>query len=194
MHRHLSTLVVAVVFSLAGTLGVASAQGATGTLVGHVTFCKLVPRPAGQADPDPSLLADVTPGMAHAVAAPIRIPAAAVQVSILGSGPTTTTDANGGFTLSGVPAALPLTLMVSLPSGPALVLNAPGLVVGAGQTRDLGSVGLAGCGDPGAVLTEAPPVPTVDGTTSPGQPGEPPEAADTTAQPADPGLMTDGSN
>jgi hypothetical protein len=194
MHRHLGTLVVALIFALSSTFSVASAQAATGTLVGHVTFCKLAPRPAGQTDADPSLLADVTPGLAHAVAGPIKIPAVAVQVGILGTGPSTTTDASGGFTLSGVPAAQPLTLVVTASAGPPLMLAAPSLQVSAGQTRDLGSVGLAGCGDASAVLVEAPAAPAVDG---PGQPGEQPEPGDLAAPPADqtdPAPMTDGSN
>jgi hypothetical protein len=197
MHRHLGALVIAAVFGLAATTSVAVAQGAaTGTLVGHLAWCKDALLPVGQSDLEPSPLADVTPGMAqHALApASIRIPAANVQVSLLGTGLTATTDTTGGFTLSGVPAAQSLTLVASAPSGPALVLNGPGLVVAAGQTRDLGSVGLVGCDDNDAQLTVAP-VPTTEGAAPlvPAQPAPAPET-DGAAQQADPGLMTDGSN
>jgi len=82
-------------------------------------------------------------------------------------------------------AAQPLTLVASVQSGPQLVLNGPSLVVAAGQTRDVGSLGLAGCGDSGAVLTVAP-APAADGT--------PPPDTDPAAEPADPSVVTDGSN
>ncbi len=196
MYRHISFLVIAVFLSLAATLTTASAQGAaTGTLVGHLAWCKVAPRPVGQSDTEPSPLADVTPGLAqHAQTASIRIPASDVQVSLLGTALTATTDATGGFTLNGVPAAQSLTLVASVPSGPALVLNGPSLVVAAGQTRDVGNVGLVGCDDFGAGLTVAP-VPAADSTSSiaPGQPAPPPDS-DPAAEQVDPGLMTDGPN
>jgi hypothetical protein len=198
MHRTINRVVMAVVFGLATTMQTASAQGtATGTLVGHLVWCKTMPRPVGQSDGEPSPLADVTPGMAqHALQpASISIPASDVQVSLLGTSLTATTDADGRFTLTGVPAAQALTLVVSAASGPALVLNGPSLDVTAGQTRDLGYVGLVGCDDDGAVLTVAPaPAPGADGTaaTSPEQP--PQNAATDAAQRPDPGVMTDASN
>lgn len=171
---HISTLLMVLVLSLAGTLGVASAQSAPATLVGHLMWCKLTPQPVEQPATDASLLADVTPGMAHAVRPPMRVPASDVQVSIRGTSLSATTDGNGGFTLSGVPTAQPLTFVATVTSGPPLVLSNPNLILAAGETRDLGAVGLAGCGDGGAVLTV-----------------EPAPATDETADPA---LNTDGSN
>jgi hypothetical protein len=196
MNRQVSTLIIAVVFGVAAMLNTASAQStATGTLVGHLAWCKVAPQPVGQSDGEPSPLADVTPGMAQhpLVTASVRIPAADVQVSVLGTGLTATTDAGGGFRLNGVPAAQSLTLVAAAASGPALVLNGPSLVVAAGQTRDLGSVGLVGCDDGGVSLTVAP-APAEDGSaaTVPELPVTAPEA-DADSQP-DPGLMTDGSD
>jgi hypothetical protein len=181
MYRHISILVIAAILGLAATVSTASAQGAaTGTLVGHLAWCKQMPRPVGQADGEPSPLADVTPGLGRGLAPSIRIPASDVQVSVLGTGLSATTDASGTFTLSGVPAAQPLTLVASAAAGPALVLNGPSLVVSAGQTRDVGSVGLVGCDDGGAVVTVAPDAPAPE--------------TDAAAPQDDPGVMTDGSN
>jgi hypothetical protein len=197
MHRTINTVVMAVVFGLATTMQTASAQGtATGTLVGHLAWCKTMQRPVGQSDGEPSPLADVTPGMAQhpLMPASVRIPAADVQVSLLGTSLSAKTDASGGFALSGVPAAQSLTLVASAASGPALVLNGPSLVVAPGQTRDLGSVGLVGCDDGGLALTVGP-GPAVDGpaATVPEQPAPAPET-DAAAQPADPAPMIDGSD
>src|SRR5258708_39660029 len=100
MQRNVSTLVMAVVLCLAGALTTASAQGLpTGTLVGHLTRCKIAPRPMGQSDGEPSPLADVTPGMGHRPlsVASIRVPAADVQVALMGIGLSATTDASGGL-------------------------------------------------------------------------------------------------
>jgi len=74
------------------------------------------------------------------------------------------------------------------------VLNGPSLMVAAGQTRDLGSVGLIGCDDGGRVLTVAP-VPMDNGAaaTVPEPPAPIPEA-DAAAQQLDPGAVTDESN
>ena len=197
MQRNISTVVIALVFGLAGTLNMASAQGATGTLIGHLAWCKTAMRPVGQSDGEPSPLADVTPGLARHPLAPasIKIPASDVQVSLLGTSLTATTDATGGFTLNGVPAAQSLTLVASAASGPALVLNGPSLVVAAGQTRDLGNIGLVGCGDSGAVFTLVP-TPAVDApaATVPEQPAPAPEAADAATQQFDPGAPMDESN
>jgi hypothetical protein len=197
MYRHISFLVITVFLTLAASLTTASAQGtATGTLVGHLAWCKVAPRPVGQSDGEPSPLADVTPGMAQhpQVPAAVRIPAADVQVSVLGTGLTATTDAGGGFRLNGVPAAQSLTLVASAASGPALVLNGASLVVAAGQTRDLGSVGMVGCDDSGIVLTVAP-ASAADGpaATVPEQPATVPET-DAVAPLSAPGLMGDESN
>ena len=197
MYRRISLLGFAVLLGLAATLNTALAQGtATGTLLGHLAWCKSLQRPVGQLDGEPSPLADVTPGLAqHAlVTASVRIPASNVQVSVLGTSLSTTTDATGGFTLTGVPAAQSLTLVASAASGPALVLNGPSLMVTAGQTRDLGNVGLVGCDDGGPVLTVAPvPIDNGPAATVP-EPSVPMPETDAAAPQFDPGAVTDESN
>src|SRR5437667_8175584 len=66
MQRNITPVVMAVVLGLVSTLSLALAQAApTGTLIGHLAWCKTAPRPAGQADGEPSPLADVTPGLAR---------------------------------------------------------------------------------------------------------------------------------
>jgi hypothetical protein len=149
---------LAVFLSLAGSL-VASAQtGGTGTLVGRVVLCRFLPRALGIADRNPGPAFEAPPGGEDGRPPPIRRPAANVQVSIQGTGLTAVTDASGAFTLAGVPASQPLTVLAQLASGPPLVLNAPDLTVGPGQTLDLGAFGPAACNDGPAVLLPQAPV------------------------------------
>jgi hypothetical protein len=144
--------------SLALSSAGAFAQTAgTGTLTGQLTWCKVGQRPLGELDQlDPSLMADVTPGGRHLRPVIARVPAVDVPLGILGTDLSARTDATGRFTLSGLPAAQPLSLVVHTASGPDLMLQLPDGAVGSGQTRDLGTVGLAGCGDPGRTLTAVP--------------------------------------
>lgn len=155
------------ILALATILGAASwSSGAaaeapgTGTVVGRVTFCKLLPRPVEAPEADVSPLADVTPGMNRGVPPPIRLPVPNVQLSIQGTNVRTVTDGGGAFTLSGVPASQPLVLVAQLSPGPMMVLSQPNLMVSAGQTLDLGTVGLGGCADGGMVLVPQSPPPT----------------------------------
>ena len=72
MYRRISLLGFAVLLGLAATLNTALAQGtATGTLLGHLAWCKSLQRPVGQLDGEPSPLADVTPGLAQHALLPV---------------------------------------------------------------------------------------------------------------------------
>jgi hypothetical protein len=147
-----------VFLSLAGAV-VASAQSAsTGTLVGRVMLCRLLPRALGIADRNPGPVIEAPPGGDDGLPPPIRRPGANVQVSIQGTGLSAVTDAGGAFTLAGVPASQPLTVLAQLASGPPLVLDMPNLTVNPGQTLDLGMFGPAACNDGTAVLLPQAPV------------------------------------
>ena len=167
---------LALVFGLAGS-PLASAQTAgTGTLVGRVVLCRFVPPRLGIADRNPGPVIDAPPGTndGPVVDAPPRTddrvplgagPAADVQVSIDGTQLTARTDAAGAFSLEGVPASQPFTLLAQLAAGPPLVLQTPDVVVAPGQTLDLGTLGPIPCnGRPGILL----PRPPVLITTRPG--------------------------
>jgi hypothetical protein len=149
---------LAVFLGLAGSV-VASAQTAgTGTLVGRVMLCKLLPRALGIADRNPGPVIEAPPGGDERLPQSIRRAAVNVQVSIQGTALTAVTDAGGAFTLVGVPASQPLTVLAQLASGPPLVLDMPNLTVSPGQTLDLGMFGPAACNDGTAVLLPQGPV------------------------------------
>ena len=164
----------AILGAAAWSSGAAAEAPGTGTVTGRVIFCKLLPRPVEAPDADVSPLADVTPGMNRGVPPPIRLPVPNVQLSIQGTNVRTVTDGGGVFTLSGVPASQPLVLVAQLSPGPMMVLSQPNLMVSAGQTLDLGTVGLGGCADGGTVLVPQPPLPTA---TSPVTGGDTPADA-----------------
>lgn len=148
---------LALVFSLAG-LSLASAQTAgTGTLVGRVVLCRFVPPRLGIADRNPGPVVDAPPGRDDRV--PLSAGAAAdVQVSLDGTQLTARTDAAGAFSLEGVPAARPFTLLAQLAAGPPLVLETPDVVVAPGQTLDLGTLGPIPCNGRPGILLPRPPV------------------------------------
>ena len=139
---------------------IASAQTAgTGTLVGRVVRCGFLPRALGIADRNPGPIIEAPPGTDDRLPPPVRRPAADVEVSIAGTGLVARTDAGGAFTLAGVPAAQPLTLLVQFAaSAPPLVLDMPNLSVGDGQTLDLGAFGPAACSPGDAALVPRTPV------------------------------------
>jgi hypothetical protein len=102
---------------------------------------------AGQIDPATAPdLSDVTPGSrffrSPAVA---TVPAANVEVKLVGLPVSARSDANGQFTLRGVPAAQPVSVAAQLASTPNLTLQVQNLVVSPGQTLDVGTLGLRGC-------------------------------------------------
>ncbi|TMF03670.1 MAG: hypothetical protein E6I52_06655 [Chloroflexi bacterium] len=167
MEFRFSILALAAILGAAAwSSGAAAEAPGTGTVTGRVIFCKLLPRPVEAPDADVSPLADVTPGMNRGVPPPIRLPVA--------NDVRTVTDGGGVFTLSGVPASQPLVLVAQLSPGPMMVLSQPNLMVSAGQTLDLGTVGLGGCADGGTVLVPQPPLPTA---TSPVTGGDTPADA-----------------
>jgi hypothetical protein len=88
----------------------------------------------------------VTPGLrlfrSRAIA---TVPAANVEVKVVGLPVSTRTDANGQFVLRGVPASQQTTLAAQFASTPAITLPVQNLVVSPGQTLDVGTVGLSGC-------------------------------------------------
>ena len=180
------------VFSVAISVSGAAAQSSsTGTLTGRVMWCKLAPRPVGEGDGELSPLADVTPGMRQAAPPPITFPAQDLQLMIQGTSLSARTDVDGNFTLSGVPASQPLTLLVEPSPGSLLVLDVPSLMVSPGETLDLGTVGAGNCGGGGgpalvpqpapvtsAPEMNAPPGADQDATTPDNTPGDPPAPAD----------------
>ena len=184
---------LALVFSLAG-LSLASAQTAgTGTLVGRVVLCRFVPPRLGIADRNPGPVVDAPPGRDDRV--PLSAGAAAdVQVSLDGTQLTARTDAAGAFSLEGVPASQPFTLLAQLAAGPPLVLETPDVVVAPGQTLDLGTLGPIPCNGRPGILLPRPPVlittrPDADLDVAP-QPDAPPASPgdnpqDETDAPAD---------
>ena len=133
------------------TAGGALAQSAqTGTLVGHITFCRAFPRPVAEPDGDTPAgpqLQDVTPGLRRPLPQPAQFPVADVQLSIQGTSITARTNASGDFTLAGVPAAQPLTVTAQVAADTVMVLNNPNVWVGAGQTLDLGTLTMTACVD-----------------------------------------------
>jgi hypothetical protein len=76
---------------------------------------------------------------------PVPLPAANVEVSIVGTPLTARTDADGRFVLGGVPAAQLLTLQAQYGAAAAQVVLRPNLIAVAGQTVDLGTLELADC-------------------------------------------------
>jgi len=184
-----SILVLAAILGTAAwSSGAAADAPGTGTVIGRVIFCKLLPRPVEAPETDVSPLADVTPGMNRGVPPPIRLPVRNVQLSIQGTSVRTVTDGGGAFTLSGVPASQPLVLVAQLSPGPMMVLSPSNLMVSPGQTLDLGTVGLGGCADGGTVLVpQAPPPAGASPDTGLDTPADAtlPAPADNTAPAAD---------
>jgi hypothetical protein len=162
-------VILAVAAALSTASGAAAQSASTGTLVGHITFCRSFPHPVqapeGGDDTGPQLQ-DVTPGFNRGIPQPITLPAQDVQLMIQGTAVSARTDANGAFTLAGVPAAQAVTVLAQVPPGPAMVLNNPNLSLQPGQTLDLGTLALSGCANaaPAFVL---PPAPAPDTPTPP---------------------------
>jgi hypothetical protein len=186
--------VAALTLALGLVPSVASAQtAATGTLVGRVVRCGFLPRALGIADRNPGPIIEAPPGPDDRLPPPVRRPAADVEVSLASTGLATRTDASGAFTLAGVPAAQPLTLLVQFAaSAPPLVLDMPNLSVGAGQTLDLGAFGPAAC-SPGdaALVPQVPviiPMPPAEVSVPP---AEAPQAAPSDEAPDEPDPATD---
>jgi hypothetical protein len=145
--------------TLSALSSVASAQSAgTGAVTGQVILCGSLPRPVpnGSAEPATDFTTDgvaqpqpvpdpsgVTPGV------PKRgklAPAAAnVEVSVEGTSITVRTDGDGRFFLVGVPADEPLTLQAQRPSARSPIVLRPNLIVGPGQTVDLGTMEMGDC-------------------------------------------------
>jgi hypothetical protein len=148
---------LALVFGLAGS-PLASAQTAgTGTLVGRVVLCRFVPPRLGIADRNPGPVIDAPPRTDDRV--PLSAgPAADVQVSMDGTQVTARTDAAGAFSLQGVPASQPFTLLAQLAAGPPLVLETPDVMVAPGQTLDLGTLAPIPCNGRPGILLPRPPV------------------------------------
>lgn len=155
-----SVLALVAIVGAAWSSTAAAQTAGTGTVTGRVTFCKSLPHPVEAPEGDLSPLADVTPGMRRPIPPPMVLPAQNVELTIPGTGSRAVTDTNGAFTLSSVPASQPLTLVAQVPPGPMLVLSLPNLVVNPGQTLDLGTLGVGGCGDGRSVLVPQAPAPT----------------------------------
>jgi hypothetical protein len=164
--------------ALGGTATVASAEAGaagTGTLVGQLVYCKLLPHPMNEVPDGISPLADVTPGGNRGRVGQIQVPAADVPLMVRGTSLSTRTDNAGRFTLADVPASQPLTVVAQVP-GP-VVAHVPGPTVlslsvadaglAAGQTLDLGTVGLVGCGDLRVVVGQIPDEPDVQSDGGP---------------------------
>jgi hypothetical protein len=102
---------------------------------------------AGQIDPATAPdLSDVTPGLRHFPSPAVAtVPAANIEVKVVGLPVSARSDANGQFMLRGVPAAQPVSVAAQLASTPNLTLQVQNLVVSAGQTLDVGTLGLSGC-------------------------------------------------
>ncbi len=99
----------------------------------------------------PPDLSDVTPGLRRFRAPGFAmLPVPNVEVKVLGAPVSAKTDANGQFVLQGVPAAQPMTVAAELSatsaSTSALTLQMQNVVVNPGQTLNIGTLGLSGCG------------------------------------------------
>jgi hypothetical protein len=180
-------LITAIALTVAAASAALAQPGPTGTLIGHLTFCRVFPRPVAEADGDTPTgpqLQDVTPGLRRPLPQPAQFPVADVQLSIQGTGITARTNANGDFTLAGVPAAQPLTVTAQVAPGTVMVLNNPNVSVGAGQTLDLGTLTMTACLDRAPAFFVQPAPSTADVDTA--QPAPTDTATlDTTQAPAD---------
>jgi hypothetical protein len=172
-----TALAVLAMASLVASAHVANAQSAgTGTVTGHIIWCRALAGPvvsAGDGDDSPDL-ADVTPGLRKGITPPppIRVAAQDIVLTVQGTPISARTDAAGSFTLTGVPAAQPLTLVAQVASGPSLVVSGPDVTLNAGQTLDLGTIGVPDCTGNSDAFTLQP-------------------ATDPSAQPADPTAPAD---
>jgi hypothetical protein len=143
-------------FSSMATASSAQVAG-TGSVAGRVVVCKELQRPVGETGADLAAdtqamdkpdLSDVTPGGAfrNRVAPPITLPASNIQVTIAGTSITARTDADGRFVLGGVPAGAPVVVQADFSVVRPLAVQMSNVVVNAGQTLDLGTLALTGCG------------------------------------------------
>ena len=154
---------IALLSVLATAHGSSAQSAGTATVTGHVIWCRAVAGPAASADPASAPdLADVTPGFGKGIAPPLRVAAQDVQLMVQGTPISTRTDATGSFTLTGVPAAQPLTLVAQPAAGPSLVLSGPSLTLNPGQTLDVGNLGLPDCTGNGSQAFTLQPAPTTD--------------------------------
>jgi hypothetical protein len=140
--RRVGPVLLVIAILASSTVAQAAQSSVTGTLQGHLVLC-----------------------------APAPMPVPGVQLIVPFTDLSAPTDADGLFTLSGVPAAQPVTLAVQIATGALVMLNLPDLEVGANQTRDIGTLGLAGCGDPGVIVEG--PAPGMDSAPAPEMEGAP---------------------
>ena len=173
------------VAAVAWASGAAAQSSGTGTLVGRVLFCRMLPRPVEAPDGDLPPLADVTPGGNRRFPPPVPQPVPNLQLMVQGTNARAVTGADGGFTLSGVPASQPLVLVAQPSPGPVLVLNAPSLSVAPGQVLDLGTIGMGACADGGSLLVPQPPAATAETPDADVNAAPPPADADNAAAPDD---------
>jgi len=89
----------------------------------------------------------------------LAVPVANALITVPGTDLAATTDATGRFEIGGVPAATPVTLQAELPATRPLLLPTPEVVVGAGETVDVGTLTLSNCL---ATFTPNPVAPTDD--------------------------------
>ena len=126
---------------VSGQVGGASAQPASGALVGRVVLCRDAFAPvADDSAGDSPLLPDVpSPGGGRPLAS-MSIPVPDVLVVVDGIGLSTRTDDNGRFSLTGVPPAQTLSLSVLQQADAPPLTQVPNVVVSQGQTLDLGTL------------------------------------------------------
>jgi hypothetical protein len=166
--------------------GPAVAQSNTGSVSGQLVICRPMAMPVNEAGsgasgptqsvPGPDL-ADVSPGnnlrRQLGQMPQITEPLVNIEVKVVGTPLTATTDSTGHFVLSGVPASQPLTVEAQFDPGPTLTLQAQNLIVSPGQTLDVGTLAVTGCRTikPGRADTDWPDVivqvtPSLDTTAS----------------------------
>lgn len=142
--RASATLLAALLLSQS-VIGRVSAQPAFGSITGRVVACWENFAPVLD---DSELLQDVPSPGGGRVPASVSRPVPDVLVALDGTDVTARTDKLGLFALVRVPADQPLVLSVLPDPNSAPVVQADNLVVGAGQSLDIGAliVGDSACG------------------------------------------------
>ena len=136
---------LAIALMTVSVIGQASADSESGSITGRVVVCREDFAPVADAS---TLLEDVPSTGGGRPTASVPLPVPEVLVALDGTDLATRTDSAGHFALSGVPTDRPLRLNVLSDPNAAPVAQATDLLVAAGQTLDVGALGINADGCP----------------------------------------------